>query len=159
MTKRDGITVCPTALANGAYGKDSIHCRRSLDIAAGKCVPQFLPGADLIAATPKKATPATPKGKKLVAGKRLVLKANKPIRLQLTEACQKLGGTRLQPIGFPSYTDFLGGIPLDAEGNAEVALIPVKGSEPLQGAGSVKLIVIDGVPRIATVTTSKSKAK
>ena len=150
------VTKCPTVLATGAYGRDSTHCRRSLDIAAGKCTPQFMPG-EIVADTPKKerkATKPTVKGQKLVAGKRLVLKANKPIRLQLTEAAQKLGGTRLQPVGFASYTEFLGGVPLDAEGNAEVALLPIKGAEPIKGA-SVKLTVTAGVPKIATVGKAK----
>lgn len=151
MSKTEA-TIIPAALANGAYGKDSIHCRRSLDEAAGRCVPQYLPG-DEAAATPKKERAArkpTPKGATLKATARCVLKANKPIRAQLTEAAQKLGGTRLQPVGMDNYSAFLNGFALDADGNAEVALLPIKGSEPIKGA-SVKLIVKGGVPSVTTV--------
>lgn len=155
MSKTEA-TIYAAALATGAYGKDSVHCRRSLDMAAGKCQPQYLPG-DPAEATPKKerqVAKPTPKGEKVKSRTRLVLKANKPIRAQLTEAANHLGGTRLQPVGFDNYSAFLNGFDLDADGNAEVALIPIKGSEPVKGA-SVKLIVKGGVPSVTKVGKAK----
>lgn len=139
------VTKIAPALARGAEGKDSRNCRRSLElIAAGakeaakpvKVKPKAV--AKPKAAKPVNATPAS----------KLILKANKPIRAQLTEAAQSFGGTRLQPVGFDNYSAFLNGVSLDKDGNAEVSLVPVKGSSPIQGC-NVKLTVKGGVPSVS----------
>lgn len=150
------ITKVDPALANGAFGKDAIHSRRSLEERKGRTTPRSEPevkAAKAKKAPTKKAAPKAPKGN------RLSLKQNAPIRSQLKEAAQKLGGTRLQPIGFASFTEFLAGVPLDADGNAEVTFIPVKGSEPVQGAGSVVLTITARVAKVTTKPTKAAKAK
>lgn len=121
------------------------NCKRSMDQQRGNTKPSALvtPSAQKRATTKKPAAPKAPRA----PGAKLILKANKPVRALLTAACQAAGGTRLSPIGFASYTEFLGGVPLDKDGNAEVALIPVKGSDPVKGK-NVKLIVKGGVPTV-----------
>lgn len=162
MTKENGkVTKCDAALARGAEGKESTHCRKSLtDQRAAR--PKVEP--EVTTAKAKKAIKrAAPKGneaavrravkasfKKIKApATRLSLKQNREVRDLLTKAAQAAGGTRLTPIGFDSYTTFLAGVPLDADGNATVVFVPVKGNSPVTGK-NVKLTIKGGkVAKIA----------
>jgi hypothetical protein len=147
------VTVIPADIARGAEGKPTVHSRRSLEQQRGHTKPRQEPEVQ-VAKTVKagKASKAkSSKGNvavsKIVAnrkvGTRLSLKQNKEVRGLLTTAAQAVGGTRLQPVGFDSYTAFLAGVPLDANGDAEVVFIPVKGNEPIKGK-NVKLTIRGG---------------
>lgn len=129
-------TIVPPALARGAEGKEaSTHCRKSLD---DQRKPRHAPEVRKAAA--KKAAK---KATKKATGPKLSLKQNKEVRALLTKAAQALGATRLTPIGFDSYTAFLAGVPLDADGGAVISFVPVKGNAPIAGK-NVKLTIKDG---------------
>lgn len=144
MTKDTGkITKVDPALARGAEGKASTHSRKSL--ADQKAVRPRQEPEVAVAKVVKaaKASAAKPRTMRQPAGSRLVLKQNAPVRKLLKEAAEAAGGNRLSPIGFDSYTAFLAGVPLDAQGNADVAFVPVKGNEPIRGK-NVKLTIRGG---------------
>lgn len=146
MTKDTGkVTKIDPALARGAEGKCSVHSRRSLDERAGRVKPRSEPEVE-VAKVVKAAKAAPRKAKKAVKaarGSRLSLKQNVEVRKLLTAAANAAGGTRLTPIGFDSYSAFLAGVPLDADGNADVVFVPVKGNAPIQGK-NVKLTIRGG---------------
>lgn len=138
-------TQVPAQIASGA--EKETNCRRAQELnrRASKAAAPAKP-AKPAKAKKAAAKPVTRKAR-FTPGTRIVLKANKPIRARLMAAATSLGGTRLSPVGFASYTDFLGGVTLDKDGNATVTLIPVKGSDPIRGK-NVKLIVKGGVPSV-----------
>lgn len=161
MNMEKNITLCPTALAIGIDARNSAHCARSqylsrhpLAIEEAEAKPAKAKPTPVKpkAAKPVKADPKAPKPVKAPKAKapasRLILKGNAPIRALLKDAAVSFGGTRLQPVGFDSYSAFLNGVPLK-DGAAEVSLVPVKGNEPIKGC-NVKLIVKDGVPTVTT---------
>lgn len=141
------VTIVPAALANGAEGKGSVHSRKSLDDQRAARRPKAEPEV-----TTAKVSKAIKKALTKRAGKKgkaqrqpgsvLVLKQNKEVRALLTQAATAAGGSRLSPIGFASYTEFLAGVPLK-DGAAEVVFVPVKGNAPIQGK-NVKLTIKDG---------------
>lgn len=135
------VTKVAPALARGA--EDSPGCRKALrDLKAPKSEPE-VKAATAAKAIKRAAAPKAAKAVKATTGAKLALKQNKEVRGLLSAACAAAGGTRLQPIGFESYTAFLAGVPLDAEGNATVAFIPVKGPAPVAGK-NVKLTIKGG---------------
>lgn len=146
MTKDTGkITQVEAALARGAEGKASTNCRKSL--ADQKAARKPRPEPEVAVAKVVKAAKASKakatKPARRAAGSFLSLKQNAPVRKLLKEAAEAAGGNRLSPIGFDSYTAFLAGVPLDAQGNADVAFVPVKGNEPIRGK-NVKLTIRGG---------------
>jgi len=140
------VTKGETTLANGA--EKEVNCKRSLQQKAGKTAPAKAE-KPASAKAPARIAPAKKAGK---ATARIVLKANKEVRSQLTAACQKLGGQRLQPVGFASYTEFLGGFALTAEGSATIELLPVKGGETVKGR---VILTVDGGSKIKVATAAK----
>jgi hypothetical protein len=135
-------TVIEPALARGAEGKSSVHSRKSLDDQRTARRPRSEP--EVTTAKVVKAAKASKKAAKRPAkGSRLSHKQNKEVRALLTSAATAAGATRLTPIGFASYTEFLSGVPLDADGHAEVVFIPVKGNSPITGK-NVKLSIKGG---------------
>lgn len=96
----------------------------------------------------KAKTPRSAKGSKII------IKTNKEVRAQLTAAAQKLGGTRLEPVGFDNYSAFLNGFELNAErgGDTLIEFYAVKGKE--RQPGGVQLEV-RGSDRSITVRASK----
>lgn len=129
--------VIEPALARGVEGKPSVHSRKSLEDQKAKR-PSRKPKPE-----PEVKAKRAQKANRAAKGAKLALKQNKEVRALLTKAAQAAGATRLQPIGFTSYTEFLAGVPLDANGNAEVAFVPVKGNAPIQGK-NVKMIINGG---------------
>jgi len=75
---------------------------------------------------------------------RIILKANKEVRAQLTAAAKRLGATRLAPIGFTDYSAFLNGF----EPRESVVFTPVGGTVKADATvferGEVKLTIDDG---------------
>ncbi len=145
------VTKVAPGLAVGAHGKDAVHSRKSLDdqrhpAKAPKDEPEVAVTKKL--RTPSTVTVTTKKG----SSSKLILKANKEVRAQLMAACQKLGGTRLQPAAFETYTDFLAGIPLD-NGVARQTLAPMKGNSVVatNGMHHVVLLVADGKIKVTTI--------
>jgi hypothetical protein len=129
-------TIVEPALARGAEGKASTHSRKSLEDQRAKQPRKPRPEPEVKAVRARKANRAA-------KGAKLALKQNREVRALLTKAAQAAGATRLTPIGFASYTEFLAGVPLDANGNAEVVFIPVKGNAPVTGK-NVKLTITGG---------------
>jgi hypothetical protein len=132
------VTKVAPALARGAEGKPSTHSRKSLEDQKAATKRTRKPRVE-----PEVKAKRAQKANRAAKGTRLSLKQNKAVRALLTKAAQAAGATRLQPIGFKSYTEFLAGVPLDANGNAEVVFVPVKGNAPIQGK-NVKLTIAGG---------------
>lgn len=130
------VTKIDPALARGAEGKVSTHSRKSLEDQRAKAPRKPKAEPEVKAVRARKANRAA-------KGAKLSLKQNASVRTLLKKAAAAAGGTRLTPIGFASYTEFLAGVPLDASGNAEVVFIPVKGNAPITGK-NVKLTIRDG---------------
>ena len=144
--KTDKITKVAPALANGVDARNSANSALSLARSRQPKAEPEVTDAKVKKAIKKAATkkaPAKAKAAPKAKGNRLSLKQNKEVRNLLTQAAQAAGGSRLSPIGFASYTEFLAGVPLDADGNADVVFVPVKGSEPIKGK-NVKLTIKGG---------------
>ena len=131
-------TIIEPALARGAEGKPSTHSRKSLEDQRAKAKPIRKPRPE-----PEVKAKRAQKANRAAKGAKLALKQNKEVRALLKKAAEAAGGSRLQPIGFASFTEFLAGVPLDANGNAEVVFVPVKGNAPIQGK-NVKLSISNG---------------
>lgn len=148
MTKTEktvAVTKCPTGIAMGLEGPGGENSRRALQNVRGQTTPRQEPEVQVakVVKAGKATKPAKKAAKAAPKGSTLSLKQNAEVRSLLTKAAQAAGGTRLSPVGFASYTDFLAGVPLDADGNAEVVFIPVKGNAPIQGK-NVKLTIKAG---------------
>jgi hypothetical protein len=131
-------TILEPALANGAEGQGSVHSRKSLEDRRAKAKPARKPRPE-----PEVKAVRARKANRAAKGAKLALKQNREVRALLTKAAQAAGASRLSPIGFASYTEFLAGVPLDANGNAEVVFVPVKGNAPVAGK-NVKLTIVGG---------------
>jgi hypothetical protein len=142
-----------TVLAQGA--EKEVHSKRSMQQRKGQTTPRQEPEVKAArakkSATAKKAAPAARRS----TGSRIVLKANKEVRAQLTAAAQKLGGTRLVPVGAPfgeSYSAFLTGF--DAV-DTTIDFRAIKGSAKLPGRVSLLVHIKDGQPIFKITTAAK----
>lgn len=135
-------------LSNRNGGREVTATEQALDAAALKS--QIVNPAVEVKA--KSATGRKP-------GTKIILKGNKEVRAQLTAAAQKLGGTRLVPVGFDSYSAFLNGFDLNAErmGDTIIEFYAVKGSE--RQPGSVQLVVRGSDRAISVVASNKVEVR
>ena len=85
--------------------------------------------------------PKVRKPRALKSVRRVILKANKEVRAQLTAAAQKLGGSRLAPIGFADYSAFLTGFDLNMErgGDTLIQFKAIKGKEAQPGSVALQV--------------------
>ena len=150
MTKTVEATKIETAMANGTNARNAPQSAAAQKARSTKKAPAKKAPARKKGATGN-AKKNVAKAKKAKAN-RLILRTDSGFRAKLTAAAKELGGSRLMPVDFPSYTAFLAGVPLDAKGNAETVLHPMKGKE--QQPGKVTLVVKDGAPSIRTAKTA-----
>lgn len=156
-------TKCPTTLAAGTERES--HSKRAMQQRAGKTAPRQPVAEPEVKAARKAKVTVTNTGKDTfkvatapkakATGSRIVLKTNKEVRAQLTAAAQKLGGTRLVPVGAPfgeNYTTFLAGF--DAV-DQTIDFRAVKGSEKQPGRVTLLVAIKDGQPSFKVSTTKK----
>lgn len=131
------VTKVPAALAYGLDVHSARNCAdRIKDVRQSeraKAKADAPTAANPLAAASEFFSKAVKAAPTKIAGPRLILKTNKEVRAQLTEAAKALGGNRLIAKGYESYTAFLNGIERNQYGSTIVHLQAVKGSTVLPG--------------------------